>query len=245
MSGGHTVTGTAGRAAHHLADQVAEVVRLPVRAANRLATEPLAPDRVDDWGRDPGLVGRARALARVRWDVSIGGEQHLPPDGGALVVVNARRFALAPVYTALALGDLIDRPVRFVGRPDVAPFGTLLQRLGGLLPHVEELTNVLRAGELVVLGTDPTATGARAGALDHRIVGAAVAADVPAFPAAVSSSPLRRRARVEIGPRAEPVHTRRGPLAELELADHLREGIDRLASEVGCDRGPWPLGTWS
>jgi hypothetical protein len=189
--------------------------------------------RVDDWGRDPDAVARVWTLSQLRWKVNVGGHQHLPARAGALVVVNARTFALAPIYTALAVGGAIGRPVRFVGRPDTAPVGPALQRLGGLLARPDEVTNVLRAGEVVVLGAEPTRHPRRVGHVDHRLVGAAVAAGVKVFPGATASSPFHRGARVEIGPEVRPDRRRRGPLTELELADDLAAAIQQLLDELG------------
>lgn len=230
-------------AAHRLAD----VVTLPTRAVGTTArgamhaVRTFAVNAVDDWGRDPELVERVIAISRLRWDVAVGGIEHLPARAGALVVVNARRFALAPVFAALAISDVTGRPVRFVGRPDVAPLGPLLQRLGALLPVEAELEGALRAGELVVLGADHEATNEYAGAIDHRLVGAAVAAKVRVLPAATISSPATRAARVEIGREARLAKPRRGPLAELELADLVEHRIDDLLAESGGTLTGTPL----
>jgi hypothetical protein len=227
--------------------RVGEVVTLPVRrgaeaaASGVRAVADWSPDEVDDWGRDPDFVGRMWALSRLRWTVTVGGDQHLPKRAGALVVVNTRRFALAPLYAALAIGAAVDRPVRFVGRPDVAPVGPLVQRLGGLLTRTDELENVLRAGELVVLGAEPARHPRHVGRVDHRLVGAAVAAKVRVFPATTGSSPFRRGARVEIGAALQPSRRRRGPLAELELADSLESHIQRQLDELGGTLTGTPL----
>jgi len=199
---------------------------------------------VDDWGRDPGLVRQLAALSQLRWSVTVGGDQHLPRRKGALVVVNARRFALAPIFAAFAIGEAVDRPVRFVGRSDTAPLGPLGHRIGGLLDHPDEVFGALRAGELVVLGAEAS-TGLRqvgyVGRIKHEHVGAATAAGVQVFPAATMSSPFGRGARVEIGQATRPSRRRRGPLAELELADHLRDEIVRLLDEMGEIRTGTPI----
>src|SRR3954451_6632749 len=98
----------------------ATVIALPVSAAGSGTWV------VDDWGRDAALVEVAVRLGRLRWNVEVGGARRLPVRRAALIVVSGRRFALAPIITALALGDATGRTVRFVGRPDVAPFGPLL-----------------------------------------------------------------------------------------------------------------------
>jgi hypothetical protein len=123
--------------------------------------------------------------------------------------------------------------VRFVGRPDVAPLGPVLQRLGGLLPIASEVEGVLRAGQIVVLGAGHTADNSRTGPIDHHLVGAAVATRARVLPGVTFSEPFRRSARVEIGAAVRPTRIRRGPLAELELADALQRRIDALLLEFG------------
>jgi hypothetical protein len=188
---------------------------------------------VDDWGCDSHTVARAFAASRLRWDVAVGGVEHLPRRAGALIVVNTRSLALAPVFAALAIGDAVRRPVRFVGRPDVAPIGPMLQRLGGLLPIEDELEGALRAGELVLLGAGHRGDNTRSGPIDHKLVGAAVAARARVLPAVTLSAPLSRAARVEIAAPVTRTRIRRGPLAELELADALQRRIDALLVEFG------------
>lgn len=188
--------------------------------ARRLGDWP--ENAVDDWGRDPDLAARAAKLAGVRWDVAVTGHERLPARGGALIVVNARRFALTPIMAALAIGDAIDRPVRFVGRPDVAPIGPLLQRVGGLLAHPAEIEAALTAGELVLVG-----------AADRDVLAAALAARVRVFPAAANSSPFSRRATVVLGAPAHAARIRRGPLAEVELGQAVAARIDQLQETIG------------
>jgi hypothetical protein len=195
----------------------------------RVSDEPSG--MVDDWGRDPGLVRAVMQLARIRWDVAVGGDQRLPRRKGALVVVNARRFALTPIFAAFAISEAVDRPVRFVGRPDTAPVGAFARRIGGLLDHPDEVRGALAAGQLVVLGAEHSEFDV--GRVDHSIVGAALAAGVPVHPAATTSSPLMRAARVEIGTASRSPRKRRGPLNELELADRVRLDIATLIDELG------------
>lgn len=217
---------------------VGRVLEFPLR----LVEEPAGV--VDDWGRDPGFVRQMIALSQLRWSVSVGGDQHLPRRNGALIAVNARRFALAPILAAFAISEAVDRPVRFVGRSDSAPLGPLGRRIGGLLDHPDEVFGALRAGELVVLGA-AASTGLRqvgyVGRIKHEHVGAATAAGVQVYPAATMSSPFARNARVEIGQATRPSRRRRGPLAELELADHLRDQIVRLLDEMGEIRTGTPI----
>ena len=117
----------------------------------------------------------SRPPQRLRWDVSVGGVQHLPKRSGALLVTNSRHFSLSTVYSAWALSKAIGRPVRFGGRPDIAPLGPFMQRLGGLLNNPDEISGALRAGELVVVSAQGTRDPRHAGPVDPALIGAAVA----------------------------------------------------------------------
>jgi hypothetical protein len=196
-------------------------------------TSPAIGTHVDGWGRDDVFARRIGSLSHLRWDITVGGVEHLPARTGALIVINTRRFSLAPVYTALALGDETDRPVRFVGRPDTAPVGAFLRRLGGLIEHPDEVRTALRHRELVVIGAAPTLHPRRAGRIDHRLIGAAVQEKARVYPGATASSPFSRAARVELGREVTSSRRRRGPLAELELADQVRFRIQALLDELG------------
>ncbi|MGB0112374.1 MAG: hypothetical protein WBP59_04065 [Ilumatobacteraceae bacterium] len=208
-------------------------------SVTRLTSERLGT--VDDWGRDPGLVRSVLQLARVRWDVTVGGDQHLRRRKGALIIVNTRRLSLTPIFSALAISEAVDRPVRFVGRPDTAPVGAFARRIGGLLDHPDEVAGALAAGELVVAGAAHHHHVGEVGVVDHALVGAALVAGVPVFPAATASSPISRAARVEIGVASRSSRKRRGPLQELELAARVRSDIGLLLDEIGEVRTGTPL----
>lgn len=233
------------------AQQLADVVTLPVRNVGAgaatvagAAAEQVrvwTANEVDDWGRDNGFVDRVWAASRMRWNIQVGGAEHVPKRKGALIVVNTRRFALAPIFAALAIGGAVDRPVRFVGRPDVAPIGPMMQRLGGLLAIPREIENALRADQLVVFGAEPRFTNRDTGHVDHRIVGAATVAKATVIPAASLSVPFRRGARVEIGAPIRLSRKRRGPLDELETADALESHLDALLDELGGSLTGTPL----
>ena len=201
------------------------VIRLP-RAWFR-------PGSVDDWGRDAQLIELLSPAARLRWDVSVGGAHHLPKRGGALLVTNSRHFSLSTIYTAWSLSSTTGRPVRFGGRPDIAPLGPFMQRLGGLLGKPEEIRSALRDGELVVVSTSGTRNPRHAGAVDPALIGTAVITGTPVFPVASMSSLIGRAARVEVGPQIRPTRKRRGPLAELELANVTQRHIQRMLDALG------------
>jgi hypothetical protein len=228
---GRTVSHT-NRRVNSAIEALASAATEGVRAASRRLTEEPA-GATDDWGRDPVLVRNMMLLAQLRWAVSTGGDQHLPKRRGALVVVNAPRLSNSAVFTAFAISEAVDRPVRFVGRRSLPPLAAFDRRIGGLLDDPDEIAGALRADEIVVLEAG-TVTGLRSvGAIDHTVIGAALATSTRVFLAATTSSPFARRARVEIGPATRPPRKRRGPLTELELADRVRSDVHDLLMEMG------------
>jgi hypothetical protein len=232
---GRTVTRTRGRVNDAVSTTVTSITGAAtdgVRAASRRLTEE-AHDATDDWGRDPVLVRNMMLLAQLRWDVSTGGDQRLPKNSGALIVVNAPRLSRSALFTAFAVSEAIDRPVRFVGRRDLPVLGAVDRRVGGLLDHPDEVAGALRANQIVVIGAAPSSRLRNVGAVDHTLIGAALATKTRVFPAATTSSPFARHARVEIGVATRPPRRRRGPLTELELADRVRFDIGELLSEMG------------
>ncbi len=197
---------------------------------------------VDGWGRDDQFVRRVATLGHLRWNITLGGIEYLPARTGALIVVNARKYSLAPIYTALALGEATDRPVRFVGRPDTAPVGSILRRLGGLIEHPDEVRTALRGRQLVVLGTRPTL------APPSRRARSTTASSVPPCRRRCASTRRRRRAHRSADPPASRsgLTSRRegdgaGPLAELELSDEVRMRIQALLQELGGFTSGTPL----
>jgi len=190
-------------------------------------------DSVDEWGRDSKFIDLLTPLAAMRWSVSVGGTHHLPKRTGALLVTNTRRFSLSPVYAAWALSKEIGRPVRFGGRPDIAPFGPVMQRLGGLLGSADEIRGALQAGQLVIVSTASTSSPRHAGGVGADLVGAAVAADTPVYPVASINALFGRAARVEVGPQVRLRRARRGPLAELELAELVQRHVQRVIDGLG------------
>lgn len=216
--------------------RVLGVVTNPVSAA-------LSSTTIDEWGRDQRFINALSPLTHLRWDVSVGGADHLPHHG-ALIIINTRRLALTPVSTALALSDELDRPVRFVGRPDVVPFGPFLRRIGGLLAKPAEIAGALRAGELVVLGASGTGNPRHAGTIDPNLIAPAIREHVPVHVAATLSSMIGRQARVEVVGALRAGRKRRGPLAEVELAEQAQRRLQDLLDELGGTRTGVPGLGW-
>lgn len=220
---------------------------IPVGRVLRLVTKPVAVAwpkwAVDEWGRDARLVEIVSPLAHLRWDISVGGESALP-NGGALIVINTRRMALTPISTALALSNALDRPVRFVGRPDVIPLGPFLRRIGGILADPDEVGGALRNGELVVLGAASTSNPRHAGKVDHELVAAAVRERAPIYVAATLSTMIGRSARVEVSGPLRAGRKRRGPLAEVELAEQAQRRLQEMLDEMGGQQTGLPGLGW-
>jgi hypothetical protein len=199
-------------------------------AVIRLPSSWYPADSVDEWGRDAQLIERLTPFAAMRWSVVVEGAHHLPKRSGALLVTNSWRFALNTVYSAWALSDATGRPVRFGGRSDIAPFGPVMQRIGGLLGSPAEIGGALRAGQLVIVSTASTAYPRRAGAVDAALVGAAVAAEAPIYPVASITALFGRATRVEVGPQ---VRMRGRSLDHAALAGLIQRQIQRVIDGVG------------
>ena len=199
---------------------------------------------VDGFGRDAWLIHALGPLARSRWQVSVGGAEHIPADGPALLVANARRYSLASVYASWALSDAAGRPVRFVGRPDIAPVGPFMRRIGALLERPDEVANALRNGEVVLISARSTAQARHVGAIRHDLLTGAVLLGAPILPVATMSAMVGRSARVEVAAPLTRRRVRRGPLAEVELADDLRLQLQRHLDELGGYRSGVGLLDW-
>ena len=216
-----------------LADRVAQIgasaATFPLRPLRPL----LGPYSVDDWGRDAHLVKLLDPLFGARWRTTIEGLDHLPARAGALLVCNDPGGSFAPLLAALALSRATARPVRFTGRTDFAPVGAVLRRLGGLIARSDEVEGALAHGELVIVGTEPRRAIAEIGPLDHRLVQPAVIGHHRIVPLAVDASPWSRAARLRLG---SPLRTssRRGPLAEVELADQAVQRIRTMLEAMGA-----------
>jgi hypothetical protein len=210
-----------------------------VRSFVRAVSTPIAVvfphPGVDEWGRDARLVAALAPIARSRWTVDVQGAA-LVGDGAALIVISNRRLALAAVSAALALSEVLDRPVRFAGRPDVVPFGPALRRLGGILADPAEVAGALRSGDVVLVSAGATRSAHEAGAVDADLVGAATRTATPVHVAATASSPISRHASVQISSPLQQRRNRRGPLAEVELAEQARRQLQTLLDELGGNR---------
>ena len=189
-------------------------------------------NEIDPWGMDPDVTSAARGLATLRWDITVGGGDHVPPSGPALLVANRQLFGATPLLVATGIGRATGRPVRFTGIADIAPVGPMLRRLGGVIARPDEVRGLLRAGELPAVWCQPRITTShRVGPAPVMFLEAAMAEGAPVLPLAVIAPPFARRVRIEVGP-AVGLRRRKGPLAVAELADAVRQAIQRMVDEA-------------
>lgn len=186
----------------------------------------------DPWGRSTTFCRWAARLAGIRWNVSVGGIQHIPATGAALIVCNERLGGFNPLLTAWALTERSGRVVRFTGVVDIAPIGPLSRKIGGLLSDPAEVAGALRAGEVVLIGASATRMGRHAGRINAEQIEAAASLSVAIIPVATISAPLSRSARVEVGERIHQRKHRVGPLIGPELADETRFRLQRLLDQT-------------
>lgn len=187
---------------------------------------------IDPWGFDRELIEAVSPIAGLRWAVEVDCAERLPASGPALVLANRRVGISEPFVLARGLRLATGRAVRVAGIPDVAVVGPALRRCGGVLGRADEVTGLLRAGEVVALPCSPVPRpGRHVGAVPIELIEPAVALDVPVVPVALIGRELGRRWRVRVGrPVARPGTL--GPLAVAELADAARAELSRLLLEA-------------
>lgn len=189
---------------------------------------------IDEWGLDPDLVHLTSALFTLRWKVSVTGAEHLPAEGPAVVVFNQRVGLSEPVVVPRAIRLATGRHVRVAGVIDVAPIGTVLRRLGGVLAEPDEVLGLLRAGQVVGLGLSHQPLSGRPGDLDLDLLAPAADAGVPILPCAVGGLEVGRRWRLTLGPPVSP------PGHDGSTADLLDAVRDMIARSRGRSRARRP-----
>lgn len=190
---------------------------------------------VDEWGLDPDLVELTSPLVHLRWRVETDGEANLPLVGPAVVVHNRRFGVSEPFVVTQAVGSAVGRHLRPVGTPDVAPVGTVMRRLGGVLDRPDEVAGLLRTGALVGLPLARTLLpGRRAGEMSPGVLAAAWEIGVPVVPAAVVGHETGRRWRVAFGPAYTPVPE------DAHDAGRIAAGVRRQVQRLLDERFPMP-----
>ncbi len=95
------------------------------------------------------------------------------------------------------------------------------------------MANALRNGEVVLISAEATSHPRHVGAIRHELLTGAVLLEAPVVPVATMSNMTGRTARVEVAERVVRRPSRRGPLAEVELADELQRRLQRQLDELG------------
>jgi len=183
---------------------------------------------IDEWGLDPDLVHLTSPLFTVRWNVSVAGAEHVPAEGPAVVVFNQRLGLSEPMVVPRAIRLATGRHVRVAGVIDVAPIGTVLRRLGGVLADPDEVVGLLRAGQVVGLGLSREPVWGRPGDLDLDLLAPAVDAGVPIVPCAVGGLEVGRRWRLALGP----------PVSPPGLAASTPDVLDAVRDVISRSRAP-------
>jgi hypothetical protein len=199
--------------------------------AGNLARRARGANDVDEWGLDPELVALANPVLALRWDIEVHGAHQLPTVGGAVLVFNRRFGVSEPWVVARGIRQATGRFVRTVGVPDVAPVGPLVRRFGGVLDRADEITGLLRAGQLVGL---PMARDVRSrervGSLEVDRIEPAIETGCPVVPVALVGRELGRSWRIVVGDPVPPLADA-GPLAAAELAESTRAAVQVLLDE--------------
>lgn len=194
---------------------------------------------VDEWGLDDDLVDMLGPLTSLRWAIAARGEENVPAEGPALVILN-RRFGLTePFVAAEALRRTTGRHLRVVGVPDLPGVGSALRSVGGVPGGVVDLEGLLRSGEVAAVLLDRRMRHSTfAGTLDPSWMRPVLELGVPVVPAIAAGYEFARRWRVVFG-RVLPSPSRKGPLAEVEWADRCRRAVQELLDEAFPPR--WPF----
>jgi 1-acyl-sn-glycerol-3-phosphate acyltransferase len=133
---------------------------LPERLADAVDGRLTGDSRVDEFGFDPELTDRIllpplRLLYEKWFRVEVGGAEHLPAEGGALVVCNhSGTLPLDAVMTAVAVHDNHPRRrhLRMLGADlvfAVPLLGALARKSGQTLACNPDAERLLNSGELV------------------------------------------------------------------------------------------------
>ncbi|MGI9602945.1 MAG: hypothetical protein ACR2QE_13750 [Acidimicrobiales bacterium] len=182
---------------------------------------------VDPWGLDPGWHAMAVRIGRLGWNVDVAGERRIPATGPTMVVVNRGIGFAEPMVAALGIANTSGRQARLVGLPDVAVVGSFLRRIGAVLAHPDEVSSLLRAGELVVAPLQwRFMYGGMAGGLDLGMASAAVETGATVLPSVARGRQWSRTWHYTIGTALD-VPATAGREPAVDLAEAARAAIQR------------------
>jgi hypothetical protein len=186
----------------------------------------------DSFGLDPHLADLAAPVVTAIVRVAIIGGEHVPSDGGAVLVANRGFGVMEPSALAVAVRRVTGRRLRVIGAPTTPLVGGLLRRLGAISDSPRDLATCLRAGHLVGVPLRPTWLRTGAGTPPLPLMQAMTRA--PAIPVAVQpGGPFGtaiRPWRVQFGPAVTlaEAHDPSDPLAAARLAEAVRDAVSHL-----------------
>ena len=187
---------------------------------------------VDPFGLDPQLADLTAPFVRALVRVAVTGAEHVPHEGGAVLVANRGFGVFEPAAVAVAVERATGRRLRVIGAP-TAPFVSgLFRRLGAISDSARDLATCLRAGHLVAVPLAPTWLRTGAGAPPLPLMQAMTRA--PAIPVAVTPGgpfgTIVRPWRVRFGPvvALDQPHDPGDPLGAARLAEAVRDAVSQL-----------------
>jgi 1-acyl-sn-glycerol-3-phosphate acyltransferase len=190
---------------------------------------------VDPFGLDPQLADLTTPVVNLLVRVDVTGAEHVPDEGGAVIVANRGFGIFEPAALALAVRRATGRRLRVIGAPATPVFGALFRRLGAISDSARDLATCVRSGHLVAVPLAPTWLRTDAGMPPLPLMQAMTRA--PAIPAAVTpggpfGTPVRPW-RVRFGPRVtvdEPFEPG-DPLGAARLAEGVRDAVAQLLAQ--------------
>jgi 1-acyl-sn-glycerol-3-phosphate acyltransferase len=187
---------------------------------------------VDAFGLDPQLCDLVSPVVSALVRVDVAGGQHVPGDGGAVIVAN-RGFGFGePAALAVAVRRATGRRLRVVGAPALPVVGGLLRRLGAISASFADLSAALRAGHLVAVPLAPTWLRTGAGTPPLALMQAMTrtpvvpAAVVPGGPFGTALAPWRVRFGEWV--RLDEPYAPDDPLTAARFAEAVRDAVAAL-----------------
>lgn len=191
---------------------------------------------IDVFGADPQLMDAVAPLLALGVRVRVEGGEHLPTEGGALIVSNRVIGLAEPFVLAAAVRRATGRRLRPVGAPGVPGVGPLLRKLGALPNQPADVAAALRAGALVAAPMRQSWPGTTARVPPWELLAAVLG--FPVVPVAIrAGGPLGAPLgpwRVRVGEIVE-THTDAVPgdaLAGAELGERTAAAVAALLHET-------------
>ena len=184
---------------------------------------------VDEFGGDPHLQDFVLAPVVGRIPVHVEGGEHLPVEGGALLVANRGPGFTEPFVVSGAVQRTVGRRLRLVGLPNPPLLGMVSHKLGGVGRRAGDVAAVLRAGHLAAAPLAMQVSSGRAGEAPRPVIAATLGfplIPVAVRPGGIAGLPLAPWV-VTVGPALLPPDDAApgDPLAAAELAEQVRAEI--------------------